>query len=81
MEQESECAVLLTQKENGQIAQREITQEELGQIFFQEGNREWDQVHIVLPDPVWDKLYDDDGILVYEGYTLNHKAFGAGRAF
>ena len=81
MEHEEKCAVLLTQDWNGQIAQRKITQEELGQIFFQEGNREWDQVQIVLPDPVWEKLYDDDGFLVYEGYTLDHKAFGAGRAF
>jgi len=81
MEQEKKCAVLLTQDGNGQISKREITQEELGWIFFQEGNREWDQVHIVLPDPVWEKLYDNDGVLVYEGYTLDHKAYGAGRAF
>ena len=56
----------LTQDGNGQISKREITQEELGRIFFQEGNREWDQVHIVLPDPVWEKLYDNDGVLVYK---------------
>ncbi len=81
MEQEEKRAILLTQDKNSQIARREITQEELGQIFFQEGSREWDQVHMILPGPVWDKLYDDNGVLVYEGYTLDHKAFGAGRAF
>ena len=81
MEQEKKCAVLLTQDGNGQISKREITQEELGRIFFQEGNREWDQVHMVLPDPVWEKLYDDEGLLVYEGFTLAHKLFGAGRAY
>lgn len=81
MNQEEKNAILLTQDENGKISQTEITQEDLGKIFFQEGNREWDQVHMVLPEPVWGKIYDDDGALVYEGYTLNHKAFGLGRAF
>ena len=81
MKQEEKHAVLLTQDRNGQISKAEISREELGRIFFQEGNREWDQVHLALPDPVWEKLCDDDGIPVYEGYTLEHKAFGAGRAF
>ncbi len=81
MNQGDKIALLFTQDDDGKISQREITQEELGRIFFHEGNREWDQVHMVLPDPVWENLYDDDGILVYEGYTLDHKAFGLGRAY
>ncbi len=81
MEEEKKDFILLNQDNGGQIDRKEITQEELGQIFFHEGNREWDQVHRALPDPVWEKLYDDDGIPVYEGWTLDHKAFGAGRAY
>ncbi len=81
MDQEEKNAILFTQDKDGKISQRVITEEELGKIFFHEGNREWDQVHMILPDPVWEKLYDDEGILVYEGYTLDHKAFGLGRAY
>lgn len=81
MGQEEKIAVLLTKDRNGKSTEREITQEELGQLFFNEGNHEWDQVHTVLPEPVWEKLYDDEGFLVYEGYTLDHKAFGAGRTY
>ena len=81
MEKEKTRAILLTQDQNGQVNRREITQEELGRIFFQEGNHEWDQICRALPAPVWEKLYGDDGTLIYEGFTLEHKAFGAGRAF
>ena len=81
MNQEEKDVVLFTRDKDGRVSQRMITREELGKLFFQEGNREWDQVHSVLPNPVWEKLYDDGGSLVYEGYTLDHKAFGAGRAF
>ena len=81
MNQEDKNAILLTQDKDGKISQREITEEELGRIFFHEGNREWEQVHMALPDPVWEKLYDNEGVLVYEGFTIAHKAFGAGRAY
>lgn len=81
MNQEEKNAILLTQDKDGKISQREITEEELGKIFFHEGNREWEQVHMALPDPVWEKLYDNEGVLVYEGFTIAHKAFGAGRAY
>ena len=80
-EEKTATATLFTQDKDGKILQREITEEELGKIFFHEGNREWDQVHMLLPDPLWDKLYDDEGLLVYEGFTLAHKPFGAGRAY
>ena len=73
--------VLLTQDREGKVSRRGITQEQLGEIFFGEGNRQWDQVHMMLPEPVWEKLYDHDGYLVYEGYTVDHRAFGAGRSF
>ncbi len=42
---------------------------------------QWDQIQLFLPDPVWEKLYDEEACLVYEGYTLDHKAYGAGRVF
>ena len=81
MEQEEKNTILLTQDENGNISEKKITLEELGQVFFSDGNREWDQIQRSLPKPVWKKLYDRKGNLAYEGYTLSHKAFGAGRAF
>ncbi len=81
MEREENVAVLLTQDQEGKISKRGITQEQLGEIFFGEGDRKWDQVHMALPDPVWEKLYDPEGYLVYEGYTVDHRAFGAGRSF
>jgi len=80
MDQEKKNTVLLAQDEDGKISQKEISQKALEKIFFGEGNRKWDQIHMFLPDPIWEKLYDD-GILVYEGYTLNHKACGLGRAY
>ncbi len=80
MEQKEKIAILLTQGKDGEIRQTEITQEELDRIFFKEGNRTWDQIHTVLPEPVWEKIYED-GYLLYEGFTIDHKAFGAGKAF
>jgi len=80
MNQEEKNYKLFTQNSDGGITEREITQEELGRIFFHEGNREWDNVHMALPDPVWERIYED-GYLLYEGYTVDHKAFGAGRSF
>ena len=73
-------AVYLTENEDGTITKREITQDELGILYFNEGDHEWDQVHLALPDPVWERIYDG-GRLKYEGYTLNHKPFGAGRTY
>ena len=81
MDQEEKKALLFTREGDGKISQREITQKELGKIYFREGSREWDQIHMALPDPLWEKLYDIEGVLVYEGYTLNHKAFGSGRVY
>ena len=81
MGSDEKVAVLLTQDRAGKVSERGITQDELGEIFFGEGNRKWDQVHLILPDPVWEKLYDPEGYLVYEGYTVDHRAFGAGRSF
>ena len=52
MEREENVAVLLTQDQEGKISKRGITQEQLGEIFFGEGDRKWDQVHMALPDPV-----------------------------
>ena len=80
MENNDKVAVQLTENGDGTITRKEITQEELGNIFFDEGNHEWDQVHLALPDPVWERIYDG-GNLKYEGYTLNHKPFGAGRTY
>lgn len=80
MNQEEKAAVLLTQDQEGKISEREITREQIGEIFFGEGNREWDNIHTVLPEPVWEKQYED-GYLVYEGFTVDHKPFGAGRVF
>lgn len=80
MEQEEKVAVLLEQQKDGGITKREITREELNRLFFHEGNRTWDNIHRVLPEPVWEQLRED-GRLVYEGYTVDHKAFGAGRCF
>jgi len=81
MEQEKENSSGVSELGTDRILIREITREERDRIFFQEGTGKWDQVHLVLPDPVWEKVYDEDVILVYEGYTLDHKAFGAGRAY
>ena len=80
MDRDEKVAVLFTENGKGEIRKSEITQEELGKIFFGEGNRNWDHVHLALPEPVWERIYED-GHLLYEGYTVNHKAFGAGRAF
>ena len=75
-------AILLTQDQDqdGKISEREITLEEMGKIFFRDGNDEWTQIHAKLPAPVWERLYHEE-TLVYEGFTLDHKALGAGRAF
>ena len=81
MEREEKVGILLTPTQDGGIAKREITQEELDRIFFKDGNRNWDNIYQVLPEPVWEKIFDEEGCLGYEGYTLDHKAFGAGRTF
>ena len=31
--------------------------------------------------PMWEKLYLDDGTMIYEGFTINHKAYGPGTCF
>ena len=80
MGQEEKKIIILATGENGDIIQREATREELDRIFFGEGKRQWDNIHTVLPEPVWEKIYED-GYLLYEGYTIDHKAFGAGKAF
>ena len=80
MDQEGKNYRLLTQNGNGEISARDITQEELDRIFFNGGNRKWDNIHLVLPEPVWEKIYED-GYLLYEGFTVDHKAFGAGKAY
>ena len=81
MGQEERNIILFTEDGNGRIVKRTVTEEEAGLIFWHEGDREWDQIHAALPRPVWEKLYDEGGALVYEGYTLSHKAFGAGRSY
>ncbi len=80
MQQEEKSGMLLMQKKDGEIRETEITQEELDRIFFSGGDRTWDNIQTVLPEPVWEKIYED-GHLLYEGYTVDHKAFGAGKAF
>lgn len=80
MDNEERNCILFTHDRDGKVAEKKITEEELGRIFFNDGDCQWDQVHMVLPDPVWEKLYED-GSLVYEGFTVDHKAFGAGRSF
>ena len=77
---QEKVAKLLTEEKDGKIRETEITQDELDQIFFGEGNRKWDQIQTVLPEPVWEKIYED-GYVLYEGYTIDSKAFGAGKAF
>ena len=79
MNQEEKNYKLFTQNSDGGITEREITQEELGRIFFHEGNREWDNVHMALPDPVWERIYED-GYLLYEGYTVDHSALKSSRS-
>ena len=74
-------AILLTQEKDGTIYQRNISNDEIDQIFFQDHTQNWNQIQMLLPSPAWEKIYDDDGHLIYEGYTLNHKAFGVGRAY
>lgn len=32
-------------------------------------------------DRIWKKIYNDDGTLIYEGFTLNNKAYGAGVSY
>lgn len=80
MGQEEKNVLLFTENSAGEIETREITEEELGRIFFNDGNCRWDQVHLVLPEPAWEKVYEGTH-LVYEGFTVDHKAFGAGRSF
>ena len=65
---------------SGEYMKTEITRDELYRIFFKEGNKKWENVHMVLPEPIWEKIYED-GSLLYEGFTVDHKAFGAGKAF
>lgn len=80
MNQEEKQAILFTQDQEGKISETKITEEQLGEIFFNEGNREWDNIQAALPEAVWEKLYSGDHV-VYEGYTVDHKPFGAGRTF
>ena len=42
MDRDEKVAVLFTENGKGEIRKSEITQEELGNIFFGEGNRNWD---------------------------------------
>ena len=32
-------------------------------------------------DRIWKKIYNDDGTLIYEGFTLDNKAYGAGVSY
>lgn len=80
MTHEEKPYILFAHNQNGEITQTNITQEQLGRIFFNEGDRQWDHIHMVLPEPVWEKFYED-GRLIYEGFTVDQKAFGAGKAF
>ena len=43
----------------------------------------WNEVYrLAGPDScAWEKLCDENGTLVYEGFTVDHKAFGPGRSF
>ena len=79
MEKEEKNVVLLTMDSTGKITERKISEEEMGGIFFNDGDCRWDQVHLELPEPVWEKVYEGNR-LVYEGFTVCHKAFGAGRS-
>ncbi len=80
MNQKEKVAKLLTQNSDGEIRTTEITQEQLDRIFFGEGDRKWDNIHTCMPEPVWGRFYED-GYLLYEGFTVDDKAFGAGRAY
>lgn len=80
MDREEKDCMLYTRGADREFTGKAITQEELGKIFFSEGNREWDHAHLVLPDPVWERILED-GCLLYEGFTLDHKPFGSGRVF
>ena len=81
MDQEEKNTILLMQGKDGSVVKTKITQSQRDRIFFNEGGVKRDQVHMFLPEPVWEKLFNEEGCLLYEGFTLNHKAFGAGRAF
>ncbi|MCR4621198.1 MAG: hypothetical protein K5663_03880 [Clostridiales bacterium] len=71
---------LLIRNGTGKNMKRNIFGKEMGRILFNAGDSDWYHVHVILPEPVWEKLYEKDW-LVYEGFTVDHKAFGAGRAF
>ena len=80
MDREEKNFILLTQGDTGKIAEQEITREEMERIFFNDGDIRENNVHLYLPEPGWEKIYED-GRLIYEGFTVDHKAFGAGRCF
>lgn len=80
MEQEKKTYKFIGVDEKGEKIEKEIDEEELGKIFFNEGDRIWDNIQICLPDPVWEEIHID-GALAYEGFTLNHKPYGAGKVF
>lgn len=40
-----------------------------------------DDLYSKLPEPVWEKIFDAAGRLLYEGYTINHKAAGPGKLY
>ena len=80
MENNEKIAKLLMDTGDGKIVTTEITQDQLGELFFGEGNRKWDNIQIVLPDPVWTRFYED-GVLIYEGFAIDQKAFGPGKVF
>lgn len=45
-----------------------------------DGGCRQENVQMILPESVWEKVYED-GSLLYEGFTVDHKAFGPGRCF
>lgn len=80
MENNEKIAKLLLHTGEGKLAETEITQDQLGELLFGERDNWWSNIRMILPEPEWTRFYED-GILAYEGYSIDQKAFGAGRTY
>ena len=64
------------------MKKKTITEDELVDLFFTDHKVNWKEVYKCIDEPLkWEKLYLDNGTLIYEGFTVNHKAYGAGTSF
>ena len=64
------------------MKKRTITEDELVDLLFADHQVKWNEVYKWIDVPLkWEKLYLNNGTLIYEGFTVNHKAYGAGTSF